>query len=352
MPAPSVAAKKSTRTMSVGRAASRDDDDLAAPSALSDEPFDEAIEPAPEGAAGFEAEESSAGSPSHALRSLQFGALAVAGWSESRRGKLRTVTLTERLARLSPDAASATQQRTSAAHAAAQAIDGMVLGAWFSTTVGGFDYRYDAEARLSVPSDGRVHTVAVLTRTARAKSTYIAVPRESTDVVRVAKLTNPLSAPLLPGPAEIYLEDEFLVTSQLDMVPAGGEVRVGLGVEPAIKVARNARYAEEVGGLLRGALDLVHDVSIEVASRLPGAVAIEVRERVPVVRNDDKTVAVEVSRVSPPWQEFKQLDVALIEGGHMWALELPAGASVKLEFQYKVRIDAKLELVGGNRREV
>ena len=59
--------------------------------------------------------------------------------------------------------------------------------------------------------------------------------------------------------------------------------------------------------------------------------------------------------VKPAWEAWEQelarpSDVRL-RGGHRWRLTLAPGAREELRVDYDVRIPAKQELTGGNRRE-
>ncbi|HZO14432.1 MAG TPA: DUF4139 domain-containing protein, partial [Polyangiaceae bacterium] len=146
-----------------------------------------------------------------------------------------------------------------------------------------YDYAYVCEARVDVPSDGAFHSIPVATREGKAKLAFVTVPRESTDVFRLARLKNPLASPLLSGPIDVYVDDEFLVTSQVDFTAPGGELSLGLGVEQGIKVARNTRFREQSAGLMGGSLLLEHHIAIDIENHCARAVDIEVRERVPVL---------------------------------------------------------------------
>src|SRR5690606_23623868 len=135
----------------------------------------------------------------------------------------------------------------------------------------------------------------------------------------------------------------------------GAELRHRLGVEQGVKVARNARFREESAGLIGNAPVLAHDVAIELSNRSGRAVDLEVRERLPVVRRDEDEVKVTPRDVSPPWEPFEPFpssaDRAALRGGHRWRLRLEEGGAQTLRFGYDVRIAAKHELAGGNRRE-
>lgn len=218
-----------------------------------------------------------------------------------------------------------------------------------------FDYAYPAAARVDVPSDGDFHSIPLADRKTGCEPRYVVVPRESTDVFRTASVENPLEAPLLPGPIDVYLRGDFLLTSRLDFTPPRGRFALGLGVEQAIKVARNTRYREEAAGLMGGALLLQHQISVEVKNNLPRPAPVEVRERVPVTVEGDDDVEVKLGSASPAWEEWKQdkenPGEAELKGGRRWRVTVPAGGKQELRAEYEVKISSKQELVGGNRRE-
>lgn len=288
---------------------------------------------------------------------LHYADLSLSPWDAApgERGRLRPRPPIDRLATLAPADRQRAAKRLQEAERKAEDLGSAVsalpqLARPVSEGAEAFDARYAAEGLVDVPSDGRPHLVGLLAREAKLRTLYVAVPREGTDVVRVAVLPNPLRVPLLAGPADVYLGDELLVTTPLASVPAGGEVTLGLGVEESIKVARNVRFTEESHGVLGGGLTLDHRVTIEVASRLAEEVDVEVRDRVPVKLQDDRSVEIVATDVSPAWSELEQKG-APVRGGRKWTFSLAPGASKKLAFRYLVKIDARDELVGGNRRE-
>jgi hypothetical protein len=219
------------------------------------------------------------------------------------------------------------------------------VGAW-----DGFDSAYRSEARVDVPSDDQFHSVPLLDRDTATSLSYVLVPREATDVFRFVRFVNPLEAALPEGPADIYVGGDFLLTTPLHTVAPGGDAELGLGVEEAIKIARNTRFAENKGGILGGDLNLEHEIAIELTNHLSKPAAIEVRERIPTVRDDEKDIQLQVLEVTPPWEPLTQMRRP-IEGGHRWCVEIEPGAKQELKVRYQVSIAAKNQLVGGNRRE-
>lgn len=215
-----------------------------------------------------------------------------------------------------------------------------------------FDHAYEADGIVDVAADGGWHSVPLGDRHAAASMRYVAVPREELAVYRVAALTNPLRAPMLTGPAEVYVGGEYVLTTTLPDVPAHGEFTLGLGVEQAIKIARNARYNEVRDGKgVVAMVELVHDVEIDIVNHLQRQIEIEVRERVPVPAPQAE-VQVEERDVAPAWEAWDQMERGeLIEGGRRWQIVVEPGAQQALKARYVLRLFSNAEIQGGNRRE-
>ncbi len=218
-----------------------------------------------------------------------------------------------------------------------------------------YDYAYAADGAVDVAADGGWHSIAVTALPTTATLRHVTTPREQPDVFRMATLTNPFPGPLLPGPIDVYDAGRFLLTSTVEQTSPGATVEVGLGVDAAVKVARNTEYREEATGMLRGGLRLHHGITIDIENVSPRAIDLEVRERIPVARENDDDVEVTLGRVEPAWERFTP-DPATpqdrqLRGGHRWKLAIPPAQNRTLRASYEVKIAAKYELVGGNRRE-
>lgn len=215
-----------------------------------------------------------------------------------------------------------------------------------------FDYAYAADAPVDVPSDGAYHSVPVTTAALASDVAFVVVPREDTNVFRVATLRHTGNTPFLAGPVEVYVGDEYVLTTELPTVPGGGQFQLGLGVEQAIKCARNARYSESRSGdKVVATHELRHTLEIELANHLDRDVQCEVRERIPQPAANAEVV-VEEGRVVPAWSNYSQSERGRpLAGGRRWKVSVAPGARVKLTAEYVVKIYANNEIAGGNRRE-
>ncbi len=218
---------------------------------------------------------------------------------------------------------------------------------------GWYDYVYPTDATVDVPSDGTWHSVPVNTRTATGDVRYVVVPREDPQVYRVAMVKNPLPSPLLPGPVEVYVAGEYVLTTTLPSVPPGGDFKLSLGVEQAVKVARNTSFSEaRSGDKVVATTELLHDIVIEVANNLDREATFEVRERIPQPAPEAEVV-VDEGKVVPAWEPYTQEERShVVHGGRRWVVTVKAGGSQTLKAHYRVKLYANNEIVGGNRREV
>jgi hypothetical protein len=220
-----------------------------------------------------------------------------------------------------------------------------------------YDYAYAADLPCDVVADGAFRAVPVAEWDAPTTLRLVAVPREAQQVYRLLEIDSPLDGALLAGPLDVYERADdgksddvtYRTTARMPETPPRGRVEIGLGVEPAVKIARTSTFQEETAGLLGGSLALVHKVSVELRNLMPRAVTVEVRERVPVIRKDDTEVKVEVAAADPAWESWDQEQT--LRGGHLWKATVDAGATRTLSARYTIKISGKQELVGGNRRE-
>ncbi|MCI0342160.1 MAG: DUF4139 domain-containing protein [Planctomycetales bacterium] len=298
--------------------------------------------------------EPSGGAPGDDL--LEYGRLRMADPDRPERGELRPLSRERLYIEALPEGARPRRKEVARAIASgvreARAVESLAPppGCFLEPDPEGYDHAYLADGPVSVPSDGTWHAIPLATREGPLSMRHVTVPRESPEVFRYAEAQNPLGAPLLAGPADVLVGGDYLLTAPLRATPAGGILRLGLGLESAVKVARNIRFAEEAAGVLGGTTNLRHEISVEVSNGLPRPALVEVRERVPVPKEGEDHLKIAVGAVEPPWETYDPDDHAL-KGGHRWLVTVEPGKPRTLRATYTVQIPSKQELSGGNRRD-
>lgn len=288
---------------------------------------------------------------------LAYARLRLAGIEErGTRGKLRPLGRSGELTEALRDRAVVGDLGASLALAERDAtrLAPLPPGARLAAAVDGFDHAFEASARVDVPSDGQWHAVRLAEEEQPCEARLVVVPRQTDEVFRFVRL-KVTGAPLVPGAADVFIGERYLLTRSLGPTSVGGELRLGLGIEPTVRVARNVRFEERASGLMGRSLELVHDVEVELRSSATTRRLVEVRERVPTTREGDDDVEVREDEVSPSWERWEpdanDGPQGSFEGGRRWVVTLEPGAARTLRARWVVRIAAKNELVGGNRRE-
>ena len=331
MPAPQAAMSMAPQAKSRGGLGAV----LGAPVALASAVMDARSAPGGDGGGGADAEAQPV-EPADAW--LDYDALTLAGpEAGAQRG------------RLSRRSEPAVAQSARDAEAAIEALEGPVGARDPKDSRGRFDHAYPVPGSAEVPGDGQLHRVPLGEAECQPLVRWRTVPRAEPEVFREAELRNPFDAPLLAGPVEVFVDGSLLAVSDIDRIDRGGILRVGLGVERRIRVARNVRMTEETVGLLGGDTVLTHRVSITLTSALAAPALVDVVDRVPV--SDDKAVAVAVLPARPEPEAYTQADRGQpARGLRAWKVIVPAGQSASIEFGYRVTLPSKSEIVGGNRR--
>ncbi|MFE9425826.1 DUF4139 domain-containing protein [Kitasatospora sp. NPDC006697] len=270
-----------------------------------------------------------AGPPAPAADQLDYGALVLAGPEEppSRRGRLH------------PPAPDAVPAPAATAPLPRHAVPPR-------QSAGSFDQRYEAAARVDLPSDGAWHTVTLTELTVRLAPEYLCVPSLDDSVFATLLLTNDTPHALLAGPLEVTVDGTHLLSTALPTLAPGGVRRVGLGVAQGIRATRRTETQESAAGLRGGTTVVAERIHVELANHLPRPVLVEVRERVPVAQ--DRDVRVDEQPSSPAWETPESPYHA--RGTRCWRVELAPGATAALSGGWEIRFPAGKGLVGGNRR--
>ena len=214
----------------------------------------------------------------------------------------------------------------------------------FPQALDGFDYLYTGEVVVDLPSDAQFHSVPLLNRQLAAHLLWLVVPKITCDVFRQASLETMPDLAVPTGPVDVYLGTDFLATTQLPNVAPGGNFTLGLGVDQSVRVVRNTGYKESTSGMMTVTAQLRHEVTVEAANQLAREVRLEIQETLP--QTDVADIKVKLESCEPNWDP-----VADKPGIYRWILRIPAGESKKAQLVYSIEMPAKLELVGGNRRE-
>ena len=214
----------------------------------------------------------------------------------------------------------------------------------------GFHHRTPFGPRITLPADGRFRGVQVQSATAKVVRAFRVVPRQDTVVQEILEFQNPTDGPLGDGPIRVLEGGGVRTTTTLTGVATGGPIRVSLGPEERLRVARNADMQEETRGMLGGDRVLMHRIEVTIANRLPRAARVEVFEALPD-DSEDTGVEVRLDPSEPPPEQGTDPTGRPNPRALRWRITIPAGAERRIRWGYSITISSRAELEGGNRRE-
>ncbi len=143
---------------------------------------------------------------------------------------------------------------------------------------------------VDIPSGRDPRRVLVLSGTLTGKLSRYTAPRLSQNVYVTGNVTNSLEAPLLTGPADVYIEStgakgktsNFVGKEQLKTVATGQEFPIHLGIDQDVKVTHKLEKKEYITKEGAPVRKIRYSYLITLESFKPAAAAVKLQDRVPV----------------------------------------------------------------------
>lgn len=217
-----------------------------------------------------------------------------------------------------------------------------------------FHHAYAAPGKHSVPTDGTWYGVGLHQHASAATVEYRGVPRHQTDLFMFVRLDAPADMPLPAGAVQVHQDGRFKVSASLKGTAGGASLWLNLGAEPNVRVlSRVVHIRQEEKGLMSQQSRVEHHVRMELLNTTSAPVRVNLFDRLPVPSvEQEKDLTVEMVSSEPTVQRPPQgPDGKKLEGALQWQVELLPGVPLPVDYRYDIRMPAKMELVGGNRRE-
>ena len=131
----------------------------------------------------------------------------------------------------------------------------------------------------------------ITTIQSRGEFIHVAMPILTEAVYIRGALTNNSSFLLLPGPASIFVGQDYVGPTRLATVPPDGTFEMYFGIDHSIKTTRQLITKKTTKtGLLGGGLKTSYDYRIEIVNGAGKGITLELWDRYPVSRSDQITV--------------------------------------------------------------
>jgi len=183
----------------------------------------------------------------------------------------------------------------------------------------GISVTYDLPGRLTLPSRSDQQLVTIATIATEADFRLVATPLLTDYVYLQADVSNHSDTILLPGPASMFRNGEFVGRSQLPQVTIGEKFTAGFGIDSQVRVHREL---EEKKSRIQGGnrIDTYH-YRIALSNYKDTAVALRLLDRLPYAK--DPSIKIELEKTEPALStNAEYLRTARKQGILRWDLNL------------------------------
>jgi uncharacterized protein (TIGR02231 family) len=190
----------------------------------------------------------------------------------------------------------------------------------------------------AIPSDGSPHKTMVTNLDLQAALDYVTVPKIAEEAYLRAKITNTTESILLPGPANIFHEDEFVGTTSLETVVPTEEFEVQLGVDDRVKVERKLAQRDTSKALIGNTRRTLYGYKITITNLLTRPARVTAYDQLPVSRNEQ--IKSKLLEVAPPPAEQSDLNIL------KWELNLAPQKKQEIAFTFQVEQPRDVKVTG------
>lgn len=187
---------------------------------------------------------------------------------------------------------------------------------------------FEIGGNSDIPSDGTPHKITIFNDNYPCRKEYIAIPRLVSFAYLQANITNPPhGATLLPGKANIFRDETFVGTTQIENVSPGEEFEINLGIDEGLKIDRNLMERKVDKKIIFDRRRTTYAYRVKIANLQEQETTLKLTEQLPVSRNEQ--LKVNLTQTNP---KIQQNQMGVLE----WSLTLPPQSKQEIYYQFTV----------------
>ena len=199
-----------------------------------------------------------------------------------------------------------------------------------------FGYEFDIRQPLTLLSNGKVTVTEIARYELPATYQYVGIPRADKDAFLLADATGWENVNLLEGEANVYFDNAFVGKTILDPSEMGDTLHFSLGRDNSIRIQRTKVADKSTRKLLASSQEQNMTWRITVKNTRNEAVALTLKDQIPVSQNSGITVTTE---------ELSGGKLDKEKGIVTWQLSLMPNEQKELMVEYKVKYPKNRRLV-------
>lgn len=197
---------------------------------------------------------------------------------------------------------------------------------------------FEVKSSGNIPSDGAPHKTTIFNDDFPCSFEYVAIPRLISFAYLQANVKNSSNGvTLLPGKANIFRDNAFVGTTQLENVAPGQEFKLNLGIDEGFKIERDLVERQVDKKLIGNNRRITYSYRIVITNLQNQEANLKVIEQLPISRNEQ--IKVRLNRSNP---QIQLGEMGILE----WSLVLPPEAKREIYYQFVVEYPPELTVVG------
>jgi uncharacterized protein (TIGR02231 family) len=190
----------------------------------------------------------------------------------------------------------------------------------------------------NIPSDGTPHKTTIFNDDYTYQSEYIAMPHLVSMPYLQTTITNPLTGvTLLPGKVNIFRDNTFVGTTELENIAPGQEFKLNLGIDESLKIERDLVERQVDKKLIGNNRRTTYAYKLVVTNLSDSISQLTLTEQLPISRNEQ--IKIRLTRSNP---QIQISDLGLLE----WSLSLEPKSAQELYYQFTVEQPPDLTILG------
>lgn len=202
----------------------------------------------------------------------------------------------------------------------------------------GSSVTYRVSSTSYIPSDGVPHRTTIFNEDYLCRAEYTALPRVANVAYLQATITNPLTGvTLLPGKVNIFLDNTFVGTAQLDNISPGQEFKLNLGTDEGLEIQRDLvdrQVDQKSSGNQRRS---TYAYRLMITNSRQCEVKLKLTEQLPVSRHEQVKIRLTLSN-----PEIQVGEMGMLE----WSIAVPPVSKQELYYQFAIEHPPELTVVG------
>lgn len=198
-----------------------------------------------------------------------------------------------------------------------------------ASLAGGYDLAFTAPRSETVRSGQGERTVPLLIESWPVQVERQVFPALAADAYLVAQLKSPSRTVLPGGEASLFVGADPAGSASLKLVVPGESFTLPLGVDPAVRTARNVRLVQTKEGFISKDDVNTYEVTLEVPNPYAFPMHVRVVDQWPL--SQDGKVEVKLVRTTPSARQDEKT------GELQWDLVVPPSSKSTVSFEYSLR---------------